>query len=71
MGETHWEHGMRCHGLWSGLERVAIIVLTPRLPGHPTVYRWSIGLQKATGETTTLRQAKREVEQALIEPNAR
>lgn len=71
--QPHWEHGMRCHGYWLGLERAAFIHLTPRLPEHSTRYLWSVGYpgpRQPTGEAKTLAQAKRAVETAYREGRA-
>lgn len=64
MEEMHWEEGWRCHGLWCGLKRVAIVTLTPRVLGQATEYRWSVGEpgpKQLIGQSKKLQQAKRAV----------
>lgn len=59
----HWEHGYRTHGYWaSASERLGAVGLGPR-GRWDGVYRWSVDRTGEAGEATTLRQAKREVEQ--------
>lgn len=58
-----WEHGFRCHGFWSGTDRLGHVGLSPR--GFPVVYTWALDeVPSETGESFTLRAAKRRVEAA-------
>ena len=66
----HWEHSPRRHGLWTqdGKTRVAYIGLShPSV--KPTMYSWYLDWpseNSCTGETFSLRQAKKQVQDALL-----
>ena len=58
-----WERGYLSHGLWLGRERVGVVHL--QRDARPEArYRWEAGTY--TGRTPTLKEAKREVEQAVL-----
>ncbi len=68
--EPRWERGYRCHGYWIGIYRYGWIGCgsPKRNPVKDFGYRWSMDFpvdETATGETTTLREAKRAVEAAF------
>ena len=58
-----WERGYLSHGLWLGRERVGVVHLQ-REARAESRYRWEAGTY--TGRTATLKEAKREVEQAVL-----
>jgi len=58
-----WERGYLSHGLWIGKDRVGVVQLD-RDAGPASRYRWEAGTY--TGRTATLKEAKREVEQAVL-----
>lgn len=58
-----WERGYRSHGLWLGKTRVGLVHLN-REARSEWRYRWEAGTY--TGRTTTLKEAKRAVEQAVL-----
>lgn len=58
----HWERGHRVHGYWLGVKRVASIGLPPH---RTTSYFWELDDSSARGEVSTLREAKRCVEEAF------
>ena len=67
-----WEHGIRCHGYWLGLEQVGFVGLTPPMV-KPTMYTWSLNVphyEAVKGQCLSLRQAKRFVERAYAEQSA-
>ena len=73
--QFHWEHSPRRHGRWTKdrMTRVAYISLSPpqRMGGPPqTMYRWHLDwphIEAACGETKSLAQAKREVEESYCQ----
>jgi hypothetical protein len=58
-----WERGYLSHGLWLGKTRVGVVHLN-RDARPESRYRWEAGTY--TGRTATLKEAKREVEQAVL-----
>ncbi len=65
MNEPHWEHGLRCHGYWIGLDRIGFVGLPPRFaPAKVHGYGWVFGSGQnpKQGRTKTLRQAKKIIE---------
>jgi len=58
-----WERGYLSHGYWLGKKRLGIVRLGPRNEWDG-IYRWEAGDQ--AGETATLDDAKRAVEQAAL-----
>ncbi len=76
-----WERGYRVHGLWDRSGRqVGRVGLSPRGP-WPTIYTWllwrepvddpSEGEIVLSGESSSLREAKRAVEAAQLSPRHR
>ncbi len=66
---ARWERGYRCHGLWSGRQRIAYVSLPPHF-ARPMTYIWHLDADVQTaGETRTLRTAKRQAERALAALN--
>lgn len=61
----HWEHGYRCHGLWTkSNRRVGVVGIGPR--GTWTKadgYTWQVDSPREEGTAPSLRKAKAEVEQ--------
>ncbi len=60
--EAKWEPGRRCHELWIGQRRVAVVALTP------PKYTWSldVGDPPVSGTSAKLEPAKRMVERRLV-----
>lgn len=61
--QAFWERGYLSHGYWLGKERLGIVRLGPKKEWDG-IYRWQVADQ--AGETTTLEEAKRAVEQAAL-----
>lgn len=61
--QAFWERGYLSHGYWLGKERLGVVQLGPK-NDWDGVYRWQAG--NHAGETTTLEEAKRMVEQAAL-----
>jgi hypothetical protein len=61
--QAFWERGYLSHGYWVGKERVGVVKLGPK-GEWDGVYRWEAGSR--AGEASTLEEAKRGVEQAVI-----
>lgn len=58
-----WERGYKSHGYWLGKHRLGHVEVEPGK--HLEMkYRWRVG--NHGGQTTTLRDAKRLVEQAVL-----
>lgn len=63
---AHWEHGYRCHGLWQGNKRLALIGIGPRhCWNKQDGYSWSIDGTNLEGKEPTLKAAKLSVLQKL------
>jgi hypothetical protein len=58
-----WERGFLSHGYWLGKKRVGVVKLGPR-GEWDGIYRWQAG--NRTGQASTLREAKRSVEQVVL-----
>jgi len=58
-----WERGYLSHGLWLGKARVGVVHLQ-RDARAESRYRWEAGTY--TGRAPSLKEAKREVEQAVL-----
>lgn len=58
-----WERGYFQHGYWSGKKRLGTVRLGPK-GEWDGIYRWEAG--NHAGETTTLKEAKQAVEQAVL-----
>jgi len=58
-----WERGYLGHGYWLGRERVGLVKLGPK-GEWDGVYRWQAG--NHAGEATSLQDAKRAVENAVL-----
>jgi len=58
-----WERGYLAHGYWLGSARLGTVKLGPK-GEWDGVYRWQAGTH--AGETPTLKEAKRAVEQAVL-----
>jgi len=58
-----WERGYLAHGLWLGKARVGVVKLD-RDAARAGKYRWEAGAH--AGVTTTLKEAKRAVEEAVL-----
>lgn len=58
-----WERGYLSHGYWLGKERLGVVKLGPKREWDG-IYRWQVADQ--TGETATLEEAKRAVEQTVL-----
>ena len=58
-----WERGYLSHGYWRGRERLGVVKLGPKKEWDG-VYRWQAG--NRAGEASTLEEAKRGVEQAVL-----
>ena len=58
-----WERGYFQHGYWRGKERLGAVRLGPK-GEWDGIYRWEAGHR--AGETTTLKDAKQAVEQAVL-----
>ena len=61
--QAFWERGYLSHGYWLGKERVGVVNLGPKNEWDG-VYRWQAG--NRAGEASTLEEAKRGVEQAVL-----
>ena len=61
--QAFWERGYLSHGYWLGKERVGVVNLGPKKEWDG-VYRWQAG--NRAGEASTLEEAKRGVEQAVL-----
>ena len=61
--QTFWERGYLSHGYWMGKSRVGLVKLGPKAEWDG-VYRWQAG--DRAGEASSLGQAKRAVEQAVL-----
>lgn len=61
--QAFWERGYLSHGYWLGKERVGVVKLGPKKEWDG-VYRWEAG--NRAGEASTLEEAKRGVEQAVL-----
>ena len=61
--QAFWERGYLSHGYWLGKERVGVVKLGPNKEWDG-VYRWEAG--NRAGEASTLEEAKRGVEQAVL-----
>ncbi len=58
-----WERGYRSHGYWLGKKRVGVVEIEPGV--HLEMkYRWQAGTHQ--GQSATLKDAKRRVEQAVL-----
>lgn len=58
-----WERGYLGHGYWLGAERLGMVKLGPK-GEWDGVYRWQAG--NLAGEATSLQDAKRAVENAIL-----
>ena len=58
-----WERGYQGHGYWLGRQRLGAVKLVPG-GEKQTAYHWEAGTR--AGEAQTLKEAKREVEQAIL-----
>ena len=58
-----WERGYQSHGYWQGKERLGKVQLGKR-GLWDGIYRWQAGSRK--GETKTLDEAKRAVEETVL-----
>jgi hypothetical protein len=58
-----WERGYQSHGYWRGKERLGTVQLGER-GQWDGIYRWQAGSR--TGETKTLIEAKRHVEETVL-----
>jgi hypothetical protein len=58
-----WERGYLSHGLWRGKQKVGVVRLE-RSARTATKYRWEGGSH--TGVATTLKEAKRACEEAVL-----
>jgi hypothetical protein len=61
--QAFWERGYLSHGYWLGKERLGLVELGPK-KDWDGVYRWRAG--NHAGETGSLEEAKRAVEQAAL-----
>jgi hypothetical protein len=61
--QAFWERGYLSHGYWYGKQRLGTVELGPKKEWDG-VYRWSAG--NHAGETGSLEEAKRAVEQAAL-----
>ena len=61
--QAFWERGYLSHGYWLGKERLGSVELGPKKEWDG-VYRWRAG--NHAGETGSLEEAKRAVEQAAL-----
>jgi len=61
--KAFWERGYLSHGYWRGKERLGVVKLGPKKEWDG-VYRWQAG--NRAGEASTLDEAKRGVEQAVL-----
>jgi hypothetical protein len=61
--QAFWERGYLSHGYWLGKERLGTVQLGPK-GVWDGVYRWRSGSH--SGESATLGEAKRAVEQAAL-----
>jgi len=61
--KAFWERGYLSHGYWLGKERVGVVKLGPKKEWDG-IYRWQVGSH--AGESVTLEEAKRAVEQAVL-----
>ena len=58
-----WERGYKSHGFWLAKKRVGVVEIAPGV--HLEVkYRWQAGTHQ--GQSATLKDAKRRVEQAVL-----
>ncbi len=57
-----WERSRKRHGLWDGVNRLGYVGVTS---DKPAKYRWCVDATESSGEESTLRAAKRQVEQRL------
>jgi hypothetical protein len=64
----HWEHGYRCHGLWTDTNRrLGVVGIGPRGIWKPVDgYSWQIDSPRREGEAGSLRDAKRRVEEIAV-----
>lgn len=58
-----WERGYFQYGYWLGKQRIGVVRLGPK-GEWDGVYRWQAGTR--AGESTTLKDAKQAVEQAVL-----
>jgi hypothetical protein len=58
-----WERGFKSHGYWLGKKRIGQVEVETG-KHFEMKYRWRVG--NHGGQTTTLREAKRLVEQAVL-----
>ena len=61
--QAFWERGYLAHGYWVGKERLGQVKLGPKKEWDG-IYRWQAG--NRAGEASTLEEAKRGVEQAVL-----
>ena len=61
--QAFWERGYLFHGYWLGKDRLGIVRLGPKNEWDG-IYRWEAGNHR--GESATLADAKRAVEQAAL-----
>ena len=61
--QAFWERGYLAHGYWLGKERLGQVKLGPKKEWDG-IYRWQAG--NRAGEASTLEEAKRSVEQAVL-----
>jgi len=61
--QAFWERGYLAHGYWLGKERLGQVTLGSKKEWDG-IYRWRAG--NHSGETATLDEAKRAVEQAVL-----
>ncbi len=61
--KAFWERGYRSHGYWLGKQRVGVVEIEPGAQLEMK-YRWQAGTHQ--GQTATLVDAKRRVEQAVL-----
>ena len=71
--ELHWEHGYRCHGLWTqDGRRCGIVGIGPRGVWEPRDgYYWSLDGPTREGTEPTLQKAKRQVERLVTRARLR
>lgn len=61
--KLYWERGYQSHGYWRGKERLGTVQLGER-GSWDGIYRWQAG--NRAGETKTLGEAKRAVEETVL-----
>jgi hypothetical protein len=61
--QAFWERGYLSHGYWMGKQRLGVVKLGAK-KDWDGIYRWQAG--NHAGETASLEEAKRAVEQAML-----